>query len=49
MITEMSFPTRIVFGEKALLEVPRHLARLGVKRPLVVTDRGVQSWADWAR
>ena len=41
MITEMSFPTRIVFGEGALREVPNHLARLGVKRPLVVADQGV--------
>jgi 4-hydroxybutyrate dehydrogenase len=41
MITEMSFPTRIVFGEGAVREVPNHLARLGVKRPLVVVDRGV--------
>lgn len=41
MIAEMSFPTRIVFGREALKEVPNHLARLGVKRPLVVTDRGV--------
>ncbi len=41
MITEMSFPTRIVFGEGAIREVPNHLARMGVKRPLVVTDRGV--------
>jgi alcohol dehydrogenase class IV len=41
MITEFSFPTRIVFGEGALREVPNHLARLGVKKPLVVTDAGV--------
>ncbi len=41
MITEMSFPTRIVFGKGAVREVPNHLARLGVKRPLVVADKGV--------
>ncbi len=41
MIAEMSFPTRIVFGEEAVREVPGQLARLGVKRPLVVTDKGV--------
>jgi 4-hydroxybutyrate dehydrogenase len=41
MITEMSFPTRIVFGEGALQEVPNHLARLGVKKPLIVTDKGL--------
>jgi alcohol dehydrogenase class IV len=43
MITEMSFPTRIVFGKGAIREVPNHLARLGVKRPLVVTDAGLVS------
>ena len=41
MISEFSFPTRIVFGVGALKEVPSHLARLGVKRPLLVTDAGV--------
>src|SRR5512141_1651651 len=41
MITEFSFPTRVVFGPGALREIPGHLARLGVRRPLVVTDRGV--------
>src|SRR5512141_2955934 len=41
MISEFSFPTRIVFGEGAVREVPNHLARLGVRRPLVVTDAGV--------
>jgi len=43
VISEMSFPTRIVFGAGAVAEVPRQLERLGVKRPLVVTDRGVVS------
>ncbi len=41
MISEFSFPTRIVFGKGALKEVPSHLARLGVKHPLLVTDAGV--------
>jgi 4-hydroxybutyrate dehydrogenase len=38
MISEMSFPTRIVFGKGALREVPNNLARLAVRRPLVVAD-----------
>jgi alcohol dehydrogenase class IV len=42
MISEFSYPTRIVFGPGAIREVPNHLARLGVKKPLVVTDRGVE-------
>ncbi len=41
MIHEFSFPTRIVFGKGAVREVPARLAALGVKRPLIVTDRGV--------
>jgi alcohol dehydrogenase class IV len=41
MISEFSFPTRIVFGKGAVREVPNHLARLGVHRPLVVADRGI--------
>jgi alcohol dehydrogenase class IV len=43
MTSEFSFPTRIVFGPGALRGVPEHLARLGVRRPLVVTDAGVAS------
>jgi alcohol dehydrogenase class IV len=43
MISEFSFPTRIVFGEGAVRELPNHLARLGVRRPLLVTDPGVAS------
>jgi len=49
MIAEMSFPTRIVFGKGAVKEVPNHLARLGVKKPLVVTDRGLVSTGLLAR
>jgi alcohol dehydrogenase class IV len=41
MISEFSFPTRIVFGKGAIREVPNHLARLGVRRPLVVADAGI--------
>ena len=40
-ITEMSYPTRVVFGPGALARVPEKLERLGMKRPLVVTDLGV--------
>jgi alcohol dehydrogenase class IV len=40
-ITEMSYPTRIVFGAGALARLPDELARLGVRRPLLVTDQGV--------
>ena len=40
-ISIFSFPTRIVFGAGALGELGTELARLGMKRPLLVTDRGV--------
>ena len=36
-----TFPNRILFGDGARAELPAELARLGVKRPLVVTDPGL--------
>jgi len=40
-ITEMAWPTRIVLGPGALSRLATHVARLGMRRPLVVTDTGV--------
>ncbi|WP_044889608.1 iron-containing alcohol dehydrogenase [Myxococcus hansupus] len=40
-VTEMAWPTRIVFGAGALLRLPAHTQRLGIQRPLLVTDAGV--------
>ena len=40
-ITEMAWPTKIVFGVGALQRLPAQVARLGMKKPLVVTDAGV--------
>ncbi|NPD23261.1 iron-containing alcohol dehydrogenase [Corallococcus sp. AB004] len=40
-VTEMAWPTRIVFGAGALQKLPAHAARLNMKRPLLVTDAGV--------
>jgi len=40
-IIEMSFPTKVVFGPGALQRTPAQVQRLGMKRPLVVTDQGV--------
>lgn len=40
-LTTFSFPTRTRFGPGALSELPAHLAALGVRRPLVVTDPGL--------
>jgi len=39
-LTSFSFPTRTLFGPRALRELPAQLARLGIHRPLVVTDDG---------
>ena len=36
-----TFPNRILFGEGARTRLAAELARLGVSRPLVVTDRGL--------
>ncbi|HEX3729827.1 MAG TPA: iron-containing alcohol dehydrogenase [Opitutaceae bacterium] len=40
-VHQFSFPTRIHFGAGARRLLPAHLASAGVRRPLVVTDRGV--------
>ncbi len=40
-ITEMSWPTKIVLGPGALARLPAQAARLGMKKPLVVTDAGI--------
>jgi alcohol dehydrogenase class IV len=42
-LTSFSFPTPTLFGPGAVRELPKHLARLGVQRPLVVTDAGLAS------
>ena len=40
-IGEMSYPTRVSFGNGAISRLPEHLERLRAKRPLLVTDAGV--------
>ena len=40
-VTQMSWPTKIVFGAGALKELPAQVERLKMRRPLVVTDAGV--------
>lgn len=40
-ISIFAFPTRIVFGPGALRELGNEAKRLGMHRPLLVTDRGV--------
>ena len=38
---QFSFPTAITFGAGARRQLPAYLGKTGIKRPLVVTDRGV--------
>jgi alcohol dehydrogenase class IV len=40
-ITKFSFPTSITFGPGARKQVAEHLRQQGVKRPLIVTDKGL--------
>src|SRR6266849_4661239 len=40
-ITEMSFPTKVVFGVGALSRLPNQVERLKMTNPLVVSDPGV--------
>ena len=40
-LTAFSFPTRTLYGAGALAELPAALVKLGVHRPLVVTDGGL--------
>jgi alcohol dehydrogenase class IV len=42
-LTSFSFPTRTLLGIGALRELPANLARLNIRRPLVVTDPGLAS------
>jgi alcohol dehydrogenase class IV len=43
MTAIFTFPNRIVFGAGSRTELGGELARLGVKRPLVVTDPGLEA------
>jgi hypothetical protein len=40
-LSRFAFPTPIHFGPGARKEVAAHLAQQGIRRPLVVTDRGI--------
>lgn len=48
-LTTFSFPTPTLFGSGALNELPARLARLNVRRLLVVTDAGVAATEAFAR
>jgi 4-hydroxybutyrate dehydrogenase len=40
-LSTFAFPTRILFGAGAVFELEREISRLGIHRPLLVTDHGV--------
>ena len=48
-LSTFSFPTTILFGSGAIEKLPGELAKRGVKRPLIVTDRGLVSTPVFAR
>ncbi len=48
-ITTFSFPTATLFGVGALHELPARLRRLGINRPLVVTDAGLLATTAYRR
>ena len=39
--TRFNFPTRILFGDGVIDDLPAEIASLGTSRPLLVTDRGL--------
>ncbi len=45
MISNFSYPTRIVFGPGAIERLPEEMAARGMKRPLLVTDAGLAKTA----
>jgi alcohol dehydrogenase class IV len=48
-LTSFSFPTPTLFGPDAIAELPARAKRLGIHKPLVVTDPGVLSTAAFKR
>ena len=41
-ISKFNFPTPIHFGPGVSKQVAEHLTALGLKRPLIVTDKGIE-------
>ena len=44
-LTSFSFPTQTLYGAGAISELPARCQKLGIRRPLVVTDAGVLNTA----
>ena len=48
-VQNFSFPTPILFGAGAISQLPQRLTRLGITRPLVVTDAGLAGTPTFTR
>jgi 4-hydroxybutyrate dehydrogenase len=48
-LSTFSFPTTILFGPGAIEKLPEELAKRGVRRPLIVTDKGLVNTPVFAR
>jgi alcohol dehydrogenase class IV len=46
-LTTFSFPTPTLFGAGAFKELPKRLEALAIKRPLIVTDKGLLGTSVW--
>ena len=40
-VSTFSFPTRILFGPGSVGQLPKEMARLAIRKPLLVVDRGI--------
>ena len=49
LLSTFSFPTTILFGAGAIEELPKELAKRGMRRPLLVTDAGLARAAVFER
>src|SRR5258708_115410 len=48
-LSNFSFPTSILFGPGAIAKLPEEMAKRGMARPLLVTDRGLVNTPVFAR
>jgi alcohol dehydrogenase class IV len=48
-ISRFSFPTDIIYGEGAILELPASIRELNITRPVIITDAPLSSTESYAR
>jgi 4-hydroxybutyrate dehydrogenase len=49
ILARFSFPTPTCYGPGSISELPRLLSEFGIRRPLIVTDPGVEKTDAWAQ